>query len=246
MQTASTSSPDPLLETQVFWVRYKTQILAVLLVILLGVTGFAGYRLYSARRNAAAAELLARAREIPDYQKLIAEYPRTAAAASASLLLAARQREKQQFAEANGVLQAFIRENPMHELVTTAKMASAANLESLGKADEALEMYRQTAAEYPNSYNAPLALLAQLHLLKQKGQIDEARRVCETILTQYRASQVAAEASRHLRLLKPSAGAAALPRMGEAPPAAAESVASAAPSVSAAAATAVASTAPTP
>ena len=47
-------------------------------------------------------------------------------------------------------------------------MAMAANLESMGKSDEALAAYQQVATTYSNSYNAPLALLSQVYILKGK------------------------------------------------------------------------------
>jgi len=80
----------------------------------------------------------------------------------------------------------------------------AANLESMGKSDEALSMYQQIASTYPNSFTAPLALLSQVYILKTKNRIDDARRICETILTQHQASFWAGEAMQELRLLKPS------------------------------------------
>jgi hypothetical protein len=83
-------------------------------------------------------------------------------------------------------------------------MAMAANLESMGKSDEALAAYQQISTTYPNSYNAPLALLSQVYILRVKNKSDEARRICETILTQYRTSFWAGEAMQELRLLKPS------------------------------------------
>ena len=83
-------------------------------------------------------------------------------------------------------------------------MAMAANLESMGKSDEALAAYQQIATSYANSFNAPLALLSQVYILKGKNKNDEARRICETILTQYRTSFWAGEAMQELRLLKPS------------------------------------------
>jgi hypothetical protein len=74
----------------------------------------------------------------------------------------------------------------------------------MGKSDEALAVYQQIATTYSNSYNAPLALLSQVFILKEKNKSDEARRICETILTQYRTSFWAGEAMQELRLLKPS------------------------------------------
>lgn len=203
MPPASTHSSDPLLETQVFWGRHKRSILIGLVVAIFALAVFGGYRWYTVRRNAAAAALLASA----NFQKVIADYPSSPAAPSATLLLADQQRREQKFAEANATLQGFIKQNPKHELITTAKLAMAANLESLGKPDEALEMFRRIAAEHPRDFNAPTALLSQVHLLKQKGQIDEARRVCETVMTQYRENYAAQEAPRLLKTLKPAASA---------------------------------------
>ncbi len=204
MQPATKSSTDPLLETQFFWTQYKTQVLLGLLGVILAVAGLAAYRFYTQQRNAAAAALLASAKTQAEYEKVISEYPSTAAAPSARLLLAGAQREQGQFAEANAMLQAFIDKNRKHEFIPTAKVAMAANLESMGKPDEALELYRGVAAEYPRSYTAPLALLAQVPIFKSKGQMDEARRVCETVLTQYRESFAASEATAYLRTLKPA------------------------------------------
>ena len=82
-------------------------------------------------------------------------------------------------------------------------MAMAANLDSMGKTDEALTMYQQIASGYPNSYSAPLAMLLQVYILKGKNRNDDARRICETILTQYRTSYWAGEAMQQLRVLKP-------------------------------------------
>ena len=202
MATAPAPTPDPLLDTQMFWARHKVTILGGLLAAIVALAAYGGYRWYTGHRNDVAAAMLAQAKAPEDYEKLIREYPGAAAAPSATLLLAAAQRKEQKPAEANITLKTFIDKNPKHELVTTAKMAMAANAEGMGKADEALEMYRRLAAEHPRSFNAPLALLAQVPLLKAKGDIEGARRVCETALTQYRESYAATEATRHLRMLK--------------------------------------------
>ncbi len=55
-------------------------------------------------------------------------------------------------------------------------------------------------------------MISQVHILKEKNQLAEARQVCETILTKYRESLVASEATRQLRLLK-ARPASAAPRM---------------------------------
>lgn len=251
--------PDPVLGTQLFWERNKVAILAALAIIVLGLAAFGVYRYQTAKRDAAAAELLAEAKVAANYQKLIEQYPSAPATASAYLLLASEERKATRFAEANETLQKFVAKFPKHELVSTAQMAMAANLDSLGKPDEAVEAYRKLAADYPRDFNAPLALLSEAQLLRHKGQIDDARRVCETILTQYRDSVASSEASSLLRRLKPSAppDAPAMAAPGSSAPAAmvtpaassessAAASAAAGASVPAVAASPATSTAPTP
>jgi TolA-binding protein len=219
MPTASPPSRDVALETRVFWERFKKEITAALVIVLLAVIAYTGYRFYSDRRTAAASALLASAKSAQVYQEVIDRYANTPAAADAYLLLAEAQRNEKKFAEANVTLQTFVAKYPQHELVSTARMAMAANLESLGKTDEALAMYQQIASAYPNSFNAPLALLSQVYILKAKNRNDDARRICETVLTQYRTSFWAGEAMQQLRLLKPSSSRAPAPaQAATAPP----------------------------
>jgi predicted negative regulator of RcsB-dependent stress response len=212
------SSADPVLETQVFWDRHSKKVLAVLVLTLLAIAAWGGYRFYSERRATTAANLLTTAKTATEYQKVIAQYPGTPAGGSAYLLLAEEQRKEKKFTEANATLQSFVEKYPAHELKGTARLAMAANLESLGKGDEALAAYQRLAADDPQGFSAPVAMLSQLHILKEKNQIEEARRVCETILTKYRESLVASEATRQLRLLKPPAStdtaSAAIPTPG--------------------------------
>jgi TolA-binding protein len=155
-------------------------------VAVLAIVGFAGYRLYTNRRDGSAAELLGNAKTAQDYQEVISRYPGTPAGGSAYLLLADKQRNEQKFAESNATLQAFIDKRPDHELVPTAELTKAANLEAMGKSDEALTTYQQVATRYANSFVAPLAMISEVPLLKAKNRIDDARRVCEDILTKYR------------------------------------------------------------
>jgi TolA-binding protein len=211
MPTAPPPSRDPAIETLVFWERFKNEIIGALIVVLLAVIGFTGYRFYSDRQAAAASALLASAKGAQEYQQVITRYPNTSASADAYLLLAEAERGEKRFPEANATLQAFITKNPNHEFVSTARMAMAANLESMGKSDEALSTYQQIASTYPNSFNAPLALLSQVFILKAKNRTEEARRICEAILTQHRTSFWAGQAMQELRLLKPSGPSEAAP-----------------------------------
>jgi tetratricopeptide (TPR) repeat protein len=196
------SFSDAALEGEVFWDRYKMAIMAALVIALLAAAGYGGYRLYSERRANAAAGLLASAKTAPEFQKVIAEYPSAPAGASAYLLLADAQKAEKKYSEAITTLQSFLNKHPKHELAGTARMAMAGNLEALGKMDEALTAYQRLATSEPRAFTAPAALFSQIRLLKEKNQIEEARRVCEAIMTQYRESRFAAEATYQLRLLK--------------------------------------------
>jgi tetratricopeptide (TPR) repeat protein len=217
MPTLSTAEPAP--DREVFWERYKKEVMAVLILALVGVAVFGGYKLYADRREDAGAGALAGAKTQADFQKVIADYSSTAAGASAYLLLADTQRNEKKFAEANATLQTFIDKFPSHELVGTARLAIAGNLEALGKNEDALTAYQRLVAADPHGFIAPVALYSQIHLLKQKNQIEEARRVCETIMTQYRESRLAPDAGYQLRLLKlPEAPAPALSPAASAPP----------------------------
>jgi TolA-binding protein len=218
MPTAPPPTHDAAVEARVFWLRFQKEIAAALVIAVLAIIGFAGYRFYTNRRDSKAAELLGSARTAEDYQGVIARYSGTPAGASAYLLLAEKQRNEKKFAEANATLKEFIDKNPEHDFAPTAQLAMAANLEAMGKNDEALAIYQQVAAKYPNSFAAPLALISEVPLLKEKNRIEDARRVCEEILTRYRMPGQpvepagtdtrmetiwAAEAMRHLRSLKP-------------------------------------------
>src|SRR5438132_10219820 len=114
MPTAPPSS-DVAVEARVFWLRFQKEIATAVVILILAIVGFAGYRFYTSRRNSTAAELLGSAKTSQEYQEVITQYPGTPAGASAYLLLAERQRNEKKFAEANATLQAFIEKYPEHD-----------------------------------------------------------------------------------------------------------------------------------
>lgn len=203
MPTAPPPSRDVAVETRFFWERFKKPIISAAIVVVLAATAFTGYRFYSDRRAAAASAALASASNAQAYEQVIAQYPNSPAGADAYILLAEAQCKESKFTDANKTLETFMAKYPKHELLSTAKMAMAGNLDSMGKTDEALAMYQQIASAYPNTYTAPLAMLLQIYILKAKNRNEDARRICESILTQYRTSFWAGEAMQQLRILKP-------------------------------------------
>jgi predicted negative regulator of RcsB-dependent stress response len=205
MPIAKELSTDPALEAQVFWYKYRKEIAILLVIAIVAIFAIAGYRLYRDRREATAAALFGAAKTPAAYEEVINRYGDTAAAASAYLLLADGERKQSKYAEANATLVKFLEKFPQHELASTARMAMAANLEAMGKQDEALATYQQIASANAASFNTPIALIGQVHILQEKNRTDDARRICETIMTQYRDSYAAMEASQLLRTFLKSA-----------------------------------------
>lgn len=214
MPTAPPPARDAKVDAQIFWMKFHREIVAFIMLAIVAAIGYAGYRFYSAHRDSAAAELLAQAKTGPEYQQVIAQYPRTPASASASLLLGQAQRNEKRFAESNATLQAFLQKFPKHELAPPAHMTMAANLESLGRVDDALARYQQIANDWPQGYEAPYALVSQVRLLRAKNQNDQARLICEKILTEHRDSRWAGEAMRQLRELTPKESSMPSPATG--------------------------------
>ncbi len=191
----------------VFWYHHRREIAIGFVILLLAAAGWGVFRFYSTKRDNDAAAQLATANTADDFKKIISQFGGTAAGGSAYVMLGGKQRSEGQFAESNKSLQEFIEKDPKNELVPSAKITMAANLESLKKTDEALSLYQQIAATYPRSFTAPLALISQVPLLKEKNQSEAARRACETIVSQYPDSFWAGEATRELRTLKPAIAA---------------------------------------
>ena len=205
MPIAKELRTDPALEAQVFWFKYRREIAVLLILAIVAIFAIAGYRFYRDRREATAARLFGAAKTPAAYEEVINRYGDTAAAAAAYLLLADGQRKQAKYTEANATLVKFLEKFPQHELASTARMAMAANLEAMGKQDEALATYQQIASANAESFNAPMALIEQVHILQEKNRIDYARRICETIMTQYRDSYAAMEAGQLLRTFLKSA-----------------------------------------
>ena len=199
MPIAKQATTDSALDAQVFWYKYQREIAILLGLAVLGIVGLASYRLYRDRREAAAATLFSAAKTPAAYEAIINQHSDTAAAASAYLLLADAQRRDGKFAEANATLTKFLEKFPGHQLANTARMAMAANQQAVGKEDEAFATYQQVVSANVPGFNAPMALIEQVRILQDKGKTEDARRICETIMMQYRDSYAAMEASQLLR-----------------------------------------------
>ena len=78
----------------------------------------------------------------------------------------------------------------------------AATQEAQGKQDEALSTYQKVSTTFATSFSAPVALLGQARIFKEKGKTDEARRLFEQVINQYPDSMFAQQAMRESSQLK--------------------------------------------
>ena len=202
----SPSTPTPPADTEfdplVFWIQHKTKVLMLFLLLVVGFGTFGISEWVRINKEEGARTLFASANSLEGYRKIIAEYPGTAPAASAYLLVAEKLRQDGKYDESTKELQTFLQKFPQHQLVSGAWTSIAANQEAQGKADEALATYQKVSTAYANSFSAPMALLSQARILEAKGKIEEARRTYEQVMTQYRDNVAAQQAAMEIRKLK--------------------------------------------
>jgi len=121
-------------------------------------------------------------------------------------------------------LQTFLDKYPNHPLIAAGDLGIAQTLDAQGKTDDAIAKYQEVAAKYPDSYTAPIALLAQAAILRHQGKNDDARRVYENFVTQFPDSVFAQEAQAEMRMIRSTGAATAATQSplqieGNAPPA---------------------------
>src|ERR1700736_4971554 len=100
MPAAPPPTHDASVDAQVFWLRFQKEVAAALIVVVLAMIGYTGYRFYKSRRESSAAVLLGAAKTPQDYQEVASRYPSTPAAASAYLLLAEKLRSEEEVGQA--------------------------------------------------------------------------------------------------------------------------------------------------
>ena len=192
----TTPAPEPGFDAEVFWIKHQKNVLLFTLLFLLALGTYAASEWLRERKLTGAQDLLASAKTPADYQKLIAQYPGTAAAGNAHLLAAAQLRKDGQLDESSALLRAFAEKYPEHQMVSGAWTSLAANLEAQGKADEALAMYQKVSTSYAGSFSAPVALMAQARLLKVKGKTEEAGKIYAQVIARYPETALAQQAAQ--------------------------------------------------
>ena len=198
----TTPAPEPGFDAEIFWIKHKKNVQRFAMLFIVALAAWAGSEWSRTKKLAGAQELLAGAKTVEDFQKLIAKYPGTTAAGNAHLLAAAQLRKDGKFDESSALLRSFAEKYPEHQMLSGAWTSLAANLEAQDKPDEALAMYQKVSTSYASSFSAPVALMAQARLLKAKGKTEEAGKIYEQVMTRYAETAVAQQAAQEIKQLK--------------------------------------------
>jgi TolA-binding protein len=189
---------DPL----VFWIKYRSRILMYTTMLIVALALYFTYWGIQESTRKHSEQALAEAKTAADYKKVADEYPKSAAAGNALLLMADKLRTEGKLDESSAALKSFIERFPKHSLISGAYTSLAVNQEAQGKLDDALVSYKKVTTSYPTSFSAPAAYVAQGRILDQQGKPDEARHAYETVMTQFSESPFQQEAMRMMQKVK--------------------------------------------
>lgn len=168
-----------------FWEEYRQKILLAIAGILFLLIATGGILLLRHSRRLASESLLAQSADIASWQKVIASYPGSGAAADAMLLIAAAQREAHNLEQANATYAQFLEKFPHHPLAISAMIGRALNDDMAGHSDQALDELQQASVAYPKSYGAPFALWMRARILTRMGKTEDSKKTIQMISTQY-------------------------------------------------------------
>ena len=168
-----------------FWEEYRQKILLAIAGVLFLLLATGGILLLRHSRRLASESLLAQSADIISWQKVIASYPGSGAAADAILLIAAAQRQAHELEHANATYAQFLEKFPHHPLAISAMIGRALNDDLAGHPDQALDELQQASVAYPQSYGAPFALWMRARLLTRMGKAEDSKKTIQMISSQY-------------------------------------------------------------
>ncbi len=205
------------LETEIFWDKHRTKVIAAFVLILLAIAGYTIFLFVRARAIEAANTQLSSAKSIDQLKKMIADHPTSVVSADAGLVLAQKQAEAKDYEGAAASAQTVIEKFPDYPLIGAARLAVGANLAAAGKLDQADAAYKLAAEANPKDFAAPLALLARANLAKLRGNAAEARRFLDDVIARYPNTDSAMQAEQEKRFVRVVASAPASTPSADAP-----------------------------
>lgn len=150
------------------------------LVIL--ALGFAFYTIKKNNAEAQASRLLGVAQSAKQFEELLRQYPKSAAAPVAALALAAAQFSAGDYDGAYARYRDFSGKYPQHPLAAAAELGAPMCFEARGEIEKALAGYDAFLAGQPASFLAPQALFGKARCLQIAGRFSEARIVYENFI----------------------------------------------------------------
>jgi len=170
---------------ELLWINHRGLLLGSVAALVVLVAIVLGVMASMRATRIASEDLLASATSDAGWNEVMTKYPHTPAAADAMLLLAASLREQGKYEESDEICSRFAEGYPTSMLSISGMLGRAANARVSNHPDKALSYYQEAAAESPSSYGAPFALYSQARLLIRLGKMEDAKRVVQTLLTQY-------------------------------------------------------------
>lgn len=176
---------------ELLWINHRGSVIAG----IAGVIGIAiviiGAMAVTHANQIASASLLSEATDDAGFHAVISKFPHSAAAANAMLLLAASLRDAGKIDASNELYSEFAERFPNSSLAVSGLLGRASNARVSNHPDQAISSYQQAAAAFPQSYGAPFALFSQVQLLVQTGKAEDAKKVLQSLVTQYPGSAAA-------------------------------------------------------
>jgi len=174
-----------------FWAKYRSTIIGAAIAVVVVVVGGGFYWLSERNTRINSEKAFADATTLEAWQTLIAQYPKSQAAADAYFLVAAAQRDGGKIEDATATYKKFLDTFPKNALAGAARLGIAQNLEQQNKMSEALDALRDVQSQDGKSYAASFALLEQARILLRQNKLEEARAALDTLTQSYPASPAA-------------------------------------------------------
>ena len=176
---------DELAEVKQLIETYGKPAVTALLAIMLGV---AAVHLYTTRKEnhvRQAAQDLAAARSIPDFESVYATYGKTKVAPRALLAMAKLYYDSANYEIAADKYEEFLSTFPEDRMVATAELGRIFCIEARNHSaaiEEAAAAFAAFATANADSFLVPQALFGQARCYEQLGRLDEARAIYEDFI----------------------------------------------------------------
>jgi len=210
--TLSTSTSGPLGEIsqappamEVFLDEHQMKLIVLAVVLALFAAGYVVYKGLKEGAEEDAGALLSKAEDISELQSVVKNHEGTAAAMSATLLLAEKQWDDGQQDDAVATLRSLIEKGGDHPALPSAKASLAAKLWSQGKTDEAATLFRELTDDSDARHLAPYAWISLGDIALNKGDADAAEKAYETVERDFPGSTFSQDAMQRRLLLKAKA-----------------------------------------